>query len=379
MKRDDFDWRLTFIVDFVMAVALFFVTSLGLFGAIMVTEIFMWLVRLAWLSPAMLWYIVRRLFHMIPILLMVIALGFFLLQLAPGDSFTQLTLEQDIRQETIDAFRAQFGLDRPWYVQFVRYIWNVLQLDFGFSAEYKIGVFDIIQQRVGATLEISITALILAWGLSIPMGVFAAQNQYKWQDQTISVFAFIGLAIPNFFLAFLMLYFVTATSGGIPGTWLPIGGRTSVNFTQMTWIARRINIIWHMIIPVFVIGTGAMAGLTRIMRANMLEIMNQQYIVTARAKGQSEKKVVFRHALRNAINPMITILGFQIAGILGGSALVENVTSWPGLGQLVLQAIFAQDMFLVIGVLTYSTVLLVIGNLIADILLAITDPRVRIG
>jgi peptide/nickel transport system permease protein len=379
MKRDDFDWRLTFIVDFVMAVALFFVTSLGVFGAIMVTEIFMWLVRLAWLSPAMLWYIVRRLFHMIPILLMVIALGFFLLQLAPGDSFTQLTLEQDIRQETIDAFRAQFGLDRPWYVQFVRYIWNVLQLDFGFSAEYKIGVFDIIQQRVGATLEISITALILAWGLSIPMGVFAAQNQYKWQDQTISVFAFIGLAIPNFFLAFLMLYFVTATSGGIPGTWLPIGGRTSVNFTQMTWIAQRINIIWHMIIPVFVIGTGAMAGLTRIMRANMLEIMNQQYIVTARAKGQSEKKVVFRHALRNAINPMITILGFQIAGILGGSALVENVTSWPGLGQLVLQAIFAQDMFLVIGVLTYSTVLLVIGNLIADILLAITDPRVRIG
>jgi peptide/nickel transport system permease protein len=379
MKRDEFDWRLTFIVDFVMAVALFFVTSLGLFGAIMVTEIFMWLVRLAWLSPAMLWYIVRRLFHMIPILLMVIALGFFLLQLAPGDSFTQLTLEQDIRQETIDAFRAQFGLDRPWYVQFVRYIWNVLQLDFGFSAEYKIGVFDIIQQRVGATLEISITALILAWGLSIPMGVFAAQNQYKWQDQTISVFAFIGLAIPNFFLAFLMLYFVTATSGGIPGTWLPIGGRTSVNFTQMTWIAQRINIIWHMIIPVFVIGTGAMAGLTRIMRANMLEIMNQQYIVTARAKGQSEKKVVFRHALRNAINPMITILGFQIAGILGGSALVENVTSWPGLGQLVLQAIFAQDMFLVIGVLTYSTVLLVIGNLIADILLAITDPRVRIG
>jgi peptide/nickel transport system permease protein len=379
MKRDEFDWRLTFIVDFVMAVALFFVTSLGVFGAIMVTEIFMWLVRLAWLSPAMLWYIVRRLFHMIPILLMVIALGFFLLQLAPGDSFTQLTLEQDIRQETIDAFRAQFGLDRPWYVQFVRYIWNVLQLDFGFSAEYKIGVFDIIQQRVGATLEISITALILAWGLSIPMGVFAAQNQYKWQDQTISVFAFIGLAIPNFFLAFLMLYFVTATSGGIPGTWLPIGGRTSVNFTQMTWIAQRINIIWHMIIPVFVIGTGAMAGLTRIMRANMLEIMNQQYIVTARAKGQSEKKVVFRHALRNAINPMITILGFQIAGILGGSALVENVTSWPGLGQLVLQAIFAQDMFLVIGVLTYSTVLLVIGNLIADILLAITDPRVRIG
>jgi peptide/nickel transport system permease protein len=380
MKSEaQFDWRWTFIVDFALLLFLLLGTSLGVVGALLVTEVFMWLVRLAWISPAMLRYILRRFLHMVPILLMVVALGFLLLQLAPGDSFTRLYLEQDIRQETIDAFRAQFGLDRPWYVQFFRYIWNVLQLDFGFSAEYKIGVFEMVKQRAIPTLELSITALVFAWGLSIPMGVFAAQRQYKWQDQTISVFAFIGLAIPNFFLAFLLLYFVTATSGGMQGTWLPIGGRTSVNFTSMTWIQQRIDIIWHLILPVFVLGTGAMAGLTRIMRANMLEILNQQYIVTARAKGQSERVVVFRHALRNAINPMITILGFQIASILGGAALTEAVLSWPGLGQLVLQAIFAQDMFLVIGVLMYSTVLLVIGNLIADILLAVTDPRVRIG
>lgn len=375
----NFDWRFTFIVDAVMAAGLIWGFSVHIASAILISEIFMWLLRLAWISPALLRYILRRLLHMIPILLMVIALGFLLLQLAPGDSFTKMLLEQDISQETLEAFRSEFKLDKPWPVQFVSYIWNILHLDFGFSAEYKTGVFDVVKLRAIPTIELSMVSLLFAWGLSIPMGVYAAQKQYKWQDQGISIFAFIGLAIPNFFLAFLLLYFVTATSGNMAGTWLPIGGRTSVNFSDMSWIQQRLDIIWHLILPVFVLGTSAMAGLTRIMRANMLEILNMQYIVTARAKGQSEKVVVFKHALRNAINPMITILGFQISSILGGAALTESVLSWPGLGMLILQAIMAQDMYLVIGSLLYSTVLLVLGNLLADILLALTDPRVRIS
>ncbi|AHC16400.1 ABC transporter permease [Salinispira pacifica] len=376
--KTQFDWRLTFIIDVVIVLGLVF-TGRGIIGALFISQIFMWLVRLYWINQAMLRYILRRLLHMIPILLMVIALGFALLQLAPGDSFTRLYLQQDINQETIDRFRAEFALDKHWTVQFFRYVWNVLQGDFGFSAEYKIGVFEMVQQRMWPTLLLSGTALIFSWGLSIPMGIIAATKQYKWPDQIISVFAFIGLAIPNFFLAFLLLYFVTATSQGIPGTWLPIGGMTSVNFTSMGPINQFFDVLWHLILPLFVLGTSAMAGLTRIMRANMLEILHQQYIVTARAKGQSERIVVFRHALRNAINPMITILGFQIANILSGAALTEAVLSWPGLGQLVLQAILSQDMFLVIGILLYSSILLVIGNLIADILLAVTDPRVRVG
>ena len=369
---------LSFIADIVLFIV-FYLSSTNFISSLLLTEALMWLLRLYFINITMFRYILRRLLHMIPIVLTVIAVGFLLLQLAPGDFFTRLYLEPSINEETIDRFREQFALDRPWYEQFFRYIWNVLQGNFGFSAEYKVPVFDVIKPRVGPTLLLSMTALVFSWGLSIPMGIIAATKQYKLPDQVISFFAFFGLAIPNFFLAFLILYFVTATSGGMAGTWLPIGNMTSVNFSEMGLLQQILDVIWHLIIPLFVLGTSAMAGLTRIMRANMLEILNQQYIVTARAKGQREKVVVFKHALRNAINPMITILGFQIASILSGAVLTEAVLSWPGLGQLSLQAILSQDMFLVMGILIYSSILLIIGNLIADILLAVTDPRVRVG
>jgi len=371
------DWRLTFILD-VLFYVLLVVSGQSWLGSIFIVEVPMWLIRLAWLSPMMLRFIVRRLIHMIPIVLLVVAIGFLLIQIAPGDIFSQLALNPDIRPADLEYFREQFGLTDPWYVQFVKYVWNVVRGDFGFSELFKAPVFTIVRSRAAATIMLSVTSLILAWGFSIPAGVMAATHQYKWQDQTVSVFAFIGLAIPNFFLAFLLLYIVTATSNP-PGTWLPIGGMSSLDASRMGPIGRFVDLARHMIIPVFVLGTSAMAGLTRIMRANMLDIMNQQYVVTARSKGQTERKVIYRHALRNAINPMITILGFQISSILAGSALVENVLAWPGLGRVILQAIISQDLYLVMGALIYSSVLLVLGNLLADILLAVVDPRIRIG
>ena len=263
-------------------------------------------------------------------------------------------------------------------MQFFKYIWNVLRGDFGYSQNFKAPVFTIVQQRAAATVLLTVTSLLLAWGFSIPAGIVAATHQYRWQDQVVSVFAFVGLAIPNFFLAFLLLYIVTATSNP-PGTWLPIGGMISLDVVGAGFLTRALDVARHMVIPVFVLATGAMAGLTRIMRANMLDIMNQQYVVTARSKGQTERKVIYRHALRNAINPMITILGFQLSGILAGAALVENVVAWPGLGRVILQALLSQDLYLVIGSLIYSSILLVLGNLVADILLAVVDPRIRIG
>ncbi|MFW5683589.1 MAG: ABC transporter permease [Spirochaetota bacterium] len=371
------DWRLTFILD-VVFYTLLLVAGRPWFGALVLVEIPMWLIRLIWLSPMLLRFIVRRLIHMIPIVLLVIAIGFLLIQIAPGDIFSQLALNPDIRPADLEFFRERFGLTDPWYVQFLKYIWNVLRGDFGFSELFKAPVFTVVRSRAAATILLSLTSLVLAWGFSIPAGIVAATNQYKWQDQTVSVFAFIGLAIPNFFLAFLLLYIVTATSNP-PGTWLPIGGMMSLDSGQMGPVGRFLDLLRHMVIPVFVLGTSAMAGLTRIMRANMLDIMNQQYVVTARSKGQTERKVVYRHALRNAINPMITILGFQISNILAGSALVENVLAWPGLGRVILQALISQDLYLVMGSLIYSSVLLVLGNLIADILLAVVDPRIRIG
>ncbi len=368
-----FNWRFTVPVDLVLIVVLVSRGS-GVFFSIAVVEALMWMVRLLWISPAMLMYIIRRLVQAIPVLLAVLAIGFALIQLAPGDMFTQMELSDNIRPEQLDRFREQFRLDQPWYMQFYQYVINAVQGEFGFSRTYRAPVFAVVSQRAANTILLSLTSLAFAWVLSIPAGVFAATNQYNIKDQFVSIFAFVGLAIPNFFLAFLLLYLVSST-----GNWLPLGGMTSSGFRHMTATQQFFDIARHMVIPVVVIGTSIMATLTRVMRGEMLKIMNEQYVVTARAKGQTENKVVYMHALRNAINPMITILGFQLGNVMSGAALVEIVVAWPGLGSVLLEALLSQDLYLVVGSLIYGVGLLVIGNLLADIALALVDPRVRVG
>ncbi len=364
---------ITGIVDIALIVVLM-LAGWGWLGALLLVEAVMWLVRLVWLNPVLLRFILLRLLHMIPIILSTIAISFLLIQLAPGDIFSTMALDPQIRPEQLDAFRRSFGLDQPWYVQFFRYLWNVLHGDFGFSESYKAPVFWLVNAHMVNTLILTVPSVVLAWLFSIPAGILAARNQYKAKDQVVSVFAFIGLSIPNFFLAFLLLYVISTT-----GNWLPIGGMYSVHVDQLNAIQRFWDLAKHAAVPVFVLATGATAGLTRVMRANMLEILGMQYTTTARAKGLSERTVVYKHAMRNAINPMITIFGFQLGGILGGAALVENVTAWPGLGRLILTALTSQDLYLVMGILIFSVALLVAGNLVADILLAFADPRIRMG
>ncbi len=374
MKTNKLLIRLSFIADG----ALFLVLLLGArwhwLPALLGAEVIMGLVRMSRLSPMMFRFVLRRLVHMIPIVLAVIALGFALMQLAPGDIFTQMILNPDISQADLDRYREAFRLDKPWYVQFFYYVWNVLHGDFGYSIVYKIPAFSLISQRAMNTLILSLASILCAWGFSIPAGIYAATRQYRAGDQVISVFAFFGLAIPNYFLAFLLVFVVSKT-----GNWLPIGSMYSVNVNDLNVIRRFFDLLLHMIIPVFVIATSATASLTRIMRANMLEILGQQYITTARAKGLAERTVVYKHALRNAINPMISIFGYQFGAILGGSALVERVMAWPGLGSLMLEALLSQDTYLITGSFFYGTILLVVGNLMADILLALVDPRIRIS
>ncbi len=363
----------TFILD-ILLILLLTVSGWNVFASIFLVEILMWLVRLIWISPPLLLFILRRLGHMIPIILSVVAIGFFLIQLAPGDIFSMMAMNPDIKQETLERFRRAFGLDKPWYVQFFKYIWNALHGDFGYSELFKAPVFTLVSQRAMNTLLLAILSFILAWGFSIPAGIICATNQYKWKDQLLSFFAFAGMSLPNFFLAFLVIYFVSVT-----GNWLPIGGMYSINIDEMNAIGRFFDLVKHLIIPVSVLAVAVTAQLTRIMRANMLEILGQQYVTTARSKGLHERVVVYRHALRNAINPMITIFGFQLGSLLGGAALVETVLAWPGLGKLILAALLAQDLYLVVGSLIYGVAFLVIGNLVADILLAIVDPRVRLS
>ncbi len=368
-----FNWRYTFAIDAVL-ILLLIAGGSGFVITIVSVEAIMWMVRLLWISPSMLMYILRRFAQAIPVLLAVLAIGFALIQVAPGDMFTQMELSQNISQAQLDRFREQFRLDQPWYSQFFHYIINAVQGEFGLSRTYRAPVFAVVSQRAANTILLSLTSLAFAWILSIPAGVFAAVNQYNLKDQFVSVFAFFGLAIPNFFLAFLLLYLVSST-----GNWLPLGGMTSSGYRFMTPVQQFFDVARHMIIPVVVIGTSIMATLTRIMRGEMLKIMNEQYVMTARAKGQTENKVVYMHALRNAINPMITILGFQLGNVMSGAALVEIVVAWPGLGSVLLQALLSQDLYLVVGSLIYGVVLLVIGNLLADIALALVDPRVRVG
>ena len=325
------------------------------------------------MSLSLLRVIGRRLLNAVPILVVTLAFAFWLIQLAPGDVYTAYALNPDIRPEDLERFRANFGLDQPWYVQFGRYLWNAAQGDFGFSQTFKAPVFVLVQQRAANTVLLSVVSLLLAWGFSIPAGIIAAARQYRWQDQSIAVLAFFGLSIPNFFLASLLLYVISAT-----GSWLPIGGMTSIDHDQLSAFGKMWDLAKHLVVPALVISTAITAGLTRIMRANMLEVLGQQYITTARAKGLAERVVILKHALRNAINPMITLLGFSIGDILGGAALVEIVTGWPGLGKLILSALLNQDPYLVSGSLIYGVILLMLGNLLADILLTITDPRIRV-
>ena len=325
------------------------------------------------MSLSLLRVVGRRLMNAVPILLITLAVAFWLIQLAPGDVYSEYALNPDIRAEDLERFRANFGLDQPWYVQFGRYLWNAAQGDFGFSQTFKAPVFVLVKQRAANTLLLSVVSLLLAWGFSIPAGIIAAARQYRWQDQSIAVLAFCGLSVPNFFLAAVLLYVISAT-----GSWLPIGGMTSIDHDQLSTFGKMWDLAKHLVVPALVISTAITASLTRIMRANMLEVLGQQYITTARAKGLAERVVILKHALRNAVNPMITLLGFSIGDILGGSALVEIVTGWPGLGKLILSALLNQDPYLVSGSLIYGVILLMFGNLVADILLSISDPRIRV-
>ena len=325
------------------------------------------------MSLSLLRLVIRRLLNAVPILVVTLAIAFWLIQLAPGDAYTQYALNPDIRAEDLERFRANFGLDQPWYVQFGRYLWNAAHGDLGFSQTFKAPVFTLVSQRAANTLLLAVVSLLLAWGFSVPAGVIAAARQYRWQDQSIAVLAFFGLSIPNFFLASLLLFLIAST-----GSWLPIGGMTSIDHGELSALGKTWDLAKHLVVPALVISTAITAGLTRIMRANMLEVLGQQYTTTARAKGLTERVVLLKHALRNAVNPMITILGFNIGEILSGAALVEIVTGWPGLGKLILAALLNQDPYLVSGSVVYGVVLLMIGNLLADILLAITDPRIRV-
>lgn len=325
----------------------------------------------------MLNYIIRRLLVMIPLLFCMSFVVFMMMHIAPGDIMAQYKFDPRISQETVKKIEKKHHFDKSVVIQYLYWTKNILRLDFGYSFTKKANVWKVIRSRLFNTLILSISSMLLTWLIAIPLGIYSAVHQYSLGDKIFSFIAFIGMSLPSFFLALLLLYGVSLI-GNIPFIGkLPIGGMISPDYEDLNFIQKIIDIGKHLLIPAIVLGTGAIAGLQRITRGNLLEVLRAQYVMTARAKGLQENKVIYKHALRNAINPLITLLGYEFSALLSGAALTEIICSWPGLGSTLLEAVRSQDVFLVMGSVMMSGVLLIVGNLLADILLAYADPRIK--
>jgi peptide/nickel transport system permease protein len=295
-----------------------------------------------------------------------------LLQLAPGDVGTDWIDDPQISAQSLESMHHRFGFDRPWYVQYGFYVRNVfLRLDFGESFSQHRPVFAVLAEGVRNTLLLAIAAAIVTWGLAIPLGVWAAMRRHSAVDRTLSVLAFLTLSIPEV-LSGLLLVLFAARSG-----WFPIDGMRSANWEELGPLARVLDVAHHLVLPALVAGVVPLASRMRQMRASMLDVLGLDFVTTARAKGLDERAVIFRHALRNALNPMVTLFGFTLGSLLSGSLVAEVVFSWPGLGRITYDALTRQDPYLVMGAVLMASAVLILGNLIADLLLVIVDPRLR--
>ena len=317
-------------------------------------------------------YIFKRFIQVIPLLIIVSAISFFIIRLAPIDPLAELRLNPSISQETLDKEIKRLNLDKPIYIQYFSWAKSFVKGDLGYTSAGE-RVSTKLKERIPNTLLLTAIVIFMTWLAGIPIGILAAVNKETALDRFLTIISSIGMAIPSFFFAILMLMFAVKTG------WFPVGGLTSYNFNEMSIIGKFADISKHLILPVIVLFTISLSGLQRQMRANMLEVLDSDYVKFARAKGLSEFKVIFKHALRNAVNPMITLLGFEFAGLLSGAALTEYVFQYPGLGRLILEAVMKSDINLVMASLMMGTIMLIAGNLLADILLMLTDPRIREG
>ena len=317
-------------------------------------------------------YVTKRIIQTIPLLILVSMISFFIIRLSPIDPIAELRLNPSISQETLNKEIKRLNLDKPIYIQYLSWAKSFVKGDLGYTtAGEKVSVK--LKERIPNTLLLTFVVIFMTWSVGIPLGIVSAVNKESAFDRLLTILASVGMAIPSFFFAILMLIFAVKSG------WFPVGGLTSYNFSEMSFFGKFLDLAKHLVLPSLVLFTISLSGLQRQMRANMLEVLDSDYVKFARAKGLSESKVIFKHALRNAVNPMITLLGFEFAGLLSGAALTEYVFQYPGLGRLILEAVMKSDINLVMASLMMGTIMLILGNLLADILLMITDPRLRNG
>jgi peptide/nickel transport system permease protein len=325
----------------------------------------------------MLNYIIRRVLLMIPTIAIISVLVFIIIQLPPGDIITSRLQElqaegQEISEEQIIALRARYHLNDPLHVQYFKWVGGLLQGDMGYSVMYGQSVNNLIWERLGYTLLITTTATLLTWLVAFPVGVYSALRQYSPLDYVATFLAFLGLATPNFLLALVLMYL------GYEWFGIAVGGLFSPEYADAAWDLDKLgDLLAHLWIPAVVIGTAGMAGLMRIMRANLLDELGKPYVTTAMAKGLSPIRLVIKYPLRIAINPFISTVGWMLPALISGSAITSVVLSLPTTGPLLLESLRNQDMYLAGSFLLILSILTVVGTLISDILLAIADPRIR--
>jgi len=319
-------------------------------------------------------YVIKRTLLMIPILFGITVLSFGVMRLAPGGpAEAQMEFSAKASAEARERLRKLYGADQPFYKQYATWLKKFVTLDFGEAFADGRKVKDKILERLPITLTINLLSLGLVLLIAIPIGIMSATRQYSLIDRFTTVFVFVGFSTPSFWFALLLIYML-----GVQWGVLPISGIQSLETTGLTLWGRLSDWSEHLILPVFVSAFGGLAGFSRYVRNNMLEVLRQDYIRTARAKGLPEKTVIYKHALRNALMPVITILGLSLPGIIGGSVIMETVFGIPGMGQLLYQAVFSRDYNLAMGILVPAAFLTMLGNFLADIAYAFTDPRVRL-
>lgn len=322
-------------------------------------------------------FIIRRLIYAVVTLWVISVMSFIIIQLPPGDFLTSYVaslaeMGTTVSSDQVQIMRESYGLDQPIYVQYFKWISGVIRGDFGRSMEWGVPVSELIWDRVGMSVLIGLFSILFVWSVAIPIGVFSATHQYSILDYISTFLGFLGLAIPDFLLALVLMWIAYSVFGQ------DVGGLFSPQFKDAPWsFDKVIDLIKHIWIPMIVVGTAGTAGLIRTMRANMLDEINQPYVETARAKGLSERNLIWKYPVRVALNPFVSTVGYALPSLIGGIVITAVVLNLPTIGPLLLRSLLSQDMFLAGAIVLILSSLTVIGTVLSDILLALLDPRIR--
>ena len=322
----------------------------------------------------MLKYTLKRLLLSVPLVLGIVTATFFISHLAPGDPmdmYLERPRQREVDPEVIDLLRKKYGLDQPIHIQYVTWLKNIAKGDFGDSFRHRRPVRGIILEAIPYTLQLTILAMILDALLGLTLGIISAVKQYSALDKTVTVGSLAVYAIPGFWLALMLVMIFSVNLG-----WFPTSQTRSMDYEYMSALGKLFDRLWHLALPVFVMGVASAASTARYMRNRLLEVLNEEYIVAARARGFGEKTVIVKHALRNALIPIITIQGMNLPFLLGGATVIEMIFAWPGMGRLTVGAVAGRDYPLIMATTTIAALLTVFGNLLADIMYAAVDPRV---